>query len=62
TRYTLNVTSFVKEQMELQTPNENGLVFFMTNDYASSADRLYAAAKSSEYKTRLILYYATVNN
>jgi hypothetical protein len=62
TRYTLDVTTFVKEQMELQTPNKNGLMFMMSSDYAASVDRLYAAAKSSTYKTRLVLYYATVNN
>lgn len=62
THYTLNVTSFVKEQMELQQTNENGLVFLMNTDYAASADRLYAAGKTSNYNTRLILYYTTVNN
>ncbi len=62
TRYVLDVTSFVNEQMELQTQNENGLAFTMIDSYSASVDRLYAAAKSSTYKTRLILYYATVNN
>ncbi len=62
TRYTLDVTSFVNEQMELQALNENGLVFMLSTDYGTSVDRLYAASKNSEYKTRLILYYATVNN
>ncbi len=62
THYALDVTAFVNEQMDLLETNENGLVFMASSDYGVSADRIYAASKSSEYKTRLILYYATVNN
>jgi hypothetical protein len=63
TYYTLDVTQFVKEQMELQMLNENALVF--TTDESTfpvSADRIYAAAPGYEYKTRLRIYFATVNN
>jgi hypothetical protein len=63
THYSLDVTEFVKAQMELQSLNENGLIF--TTDettYPVSADRLYAAAPGYEYRTRLRIYFATVNN
>lgn len=62
THYRIDVTDFVKEQMTLMETNENGLVFMVGTDLGVSANRLYAASKSSDYKTRLIVYYATVNN
>jgi hypothetical protein len=63
THYSFDVTEFVKAQMELQSLNENGLIF--TTDktaYPVSVDRLYAAASGYEYRTRLRIYFATVNN
>ena len=63
TYYRLDVTEFVKEQMELQTLNENALIFTTSSDtYPVAADRVYASAPSYEYKTRLRIYYATVND
>ncbi len=63
TYYTLDITEFVKEQMELQTFNENALLFTTSSDtYPVSADRIYARAPSYEYKTRLRIYFATVND
>lgn len=63
THYSLDVTEFVKTQMELQSLNENGLIFTTDKtDYPVSADRLYAAAPGYEYRTRLRIYFATVNN
>jgi hypothetical protein len=63
THYSLDVTEFVKAQMELQSLNENGLIFTTDEtDYPVSADRLYAAAPGYEYRTRLRIYFATVNN
>jgi hypothetical protein len=63
TRYVLDVTSFVKEQMAIQEFNENAL-FFMLNDptFRNGVDRFYASTKGKEYRTRLSIYYATVNN
>ncbi len=63
THYSFDATQFVKEQMELQSLNENALIF--TTDkttYPVSAERIYAAAPGYEYKTRLRIYFATVNN
>jgi hypothetical protein len=63
TYYTLDVTEFVKDQMELQMFNENALMFTTSSDtYPVSADRIYASAPSYEYKTRLRIYFATVND
>ena len=63
TYYTLDITEFVKEQMELQTFNENALIFTTASDtYPVAADRIYASAPSYEYKTRLRIYFATVND
>lgn len=63
TRYTMDVTEFVKEQMELQILNENALLFTTPSDtYPVSADRIYISAPSYEYKTNLRIYFATVNN
>ena len=63
TYYSFDATEFVKAQMELQSLNENALIF--TTDQATypvSAERIYAAAPGYEYKTRLRIYFATVNN
>jgi hypothetical protein len=63
TRYAMDVTEFVKEQMELQILNENALLFTTASDtYPVSADRIYISAPSYEYKTNLRIYFATVNN
>lgn len=62
THYTFDATAFVNEQMALQLANENALIFTTDNTtYPVSAERLYAAATSHEYKTRLRIYFATVN-
>jgi hypothetical protein len=63
TYYVFDATEFVKVQMELQSLNENALIF--TTDkttYPVSAERICAAAPGYEYKTRLRIYFATVNN
>jgi hypothetical protein len=61
--YTFDITQFVKEQMELQLLNENALIFTTDeSNYPVSADRIYLAAPAYEYKTRLRIYFATVNN
>jgi hypothetical protein len=62
TRYTLDVTSFVKEQMELEELNENGLVFMLSENYPVSVNRIYAGSNGVDYETRLRIYYVTVNN
>ena len=63
TYYTFDATEFVKGQMELQSLNENALIFTTDSDtYPVSAERIYAAAPGYEYKTRLRIYFATVNN
>ncbi|MFD1001827.1 DUF4270 family protein [Ohtaekwangia kribbensis] len=62
TRYTLDVTSFVKEQMELEELNENGLVFSLAQNFPVSVDRIYAGSNGVDYETRLRIYFVTVNN
>lgn len=63
TYYRFDATEFVKAQMELSTMNENALIFTTDNaTYPVSAERIYAAAPGYEYKTRLRIYFATVNN
>jgi hypothetical protein len=63
TRYSLDVTSFVKEQMAITEFNENALLFVIENaSFRGGVDRIYAASPGSQYKTRLTIYYATVNN
>ncbi len=63
TYYRFDATEFVKIQMELQSLNENALIFTTDKStYPVSADRIYAAAPNYEYKTRLRIYFATVNN
>jgi Domain of unknown function (DUF4270) len=62
TYYTFDATDFVKAQMELQSLNENALIFTTDkNTFPVSAERIYAAPPSYEYKTRLRIYFATVN-
>ncbi|MBL7858506.1 MAG: DUF4270 family protein [Cyclobacteriaceae bacterium] len=61
TRFALNVTQFVIDQMELQELNENALLFLMGN-FSATVNRLHLANPGAEYKTRLIIYYATVND
>jgi len=60
TRYTLDATTFVKSQMETQTLNENALLF-MISGLSSSVNRICFASPSYTYKTKLRIYYATVN-
>lgn len=63
THYTLDVTEFVKGHMENPTEfNGHGLVFTLPENYAVSADRIYAGNNGSNYKTRLRIYFVTVNN
>lgn len=63
THYSFDATEFVKEQMELQSLNENALIFTTDEStYPVSVERIYAAAPGYEYKTRLRIYFATVNN
>lgn len=63
TYYTFDATEFVKEQMELQSQNENALIFTTDNaNFPISTERIYAAAPGYQYKTRLRIYFATVNN
>lgn len=62
TYYTFDATGFVKEQMELQPLNENALIFTTDKDsYPVSIDRIYAASPDYEYRTRIRIYFATVN-
>jgi hypothetical protein len=61
-RYVLDVTSFVKQQMETVELNNNALLFTLTDNFPVSANRLYAAAASGDYDTRVRIYYATLNN
>jgi hypothetical protein len=61
TYYALDVTSFVKTQIELEVTNENGLVFTMDN-FNNSIGRLYMASPGYKYNTQLKIYYTTINN
>ncbi len=60
TRYRLDVTTFVKNQIAREDDNEDAFAFF-TPDFSSSLDRVYLNAVGTEYKTRLVLYYTMVN-
>jgi hypothetical protein len=60
TFYEVDVTSFVKEQMDLIAFNENALIF-ISNANGFNTDRL-CIASPSKYSTRLKIYYATINN
>jgi hypothetical protein len=62
TRYTLDVTAFVKEQMALEELNENGLVFSIAENYPVFVNRIYAGSNGVDYETRLRIYFVTVNN
>lgn len=62
TRYQFDVTSFVKDQMALEEFNENALVFVLSDeDYRSSVNRLYMASPDNGYKTKLTIYFASLN-
>ncbi len=61
-RYTVDITKFVNEQMALSEFNSNAIIFTIGDDnYDTGVDRVYFAGKSLEYKTRLRIYYATIN-
>lgn len=62
TRYTLDVTAFVKSQMELTAFNENALIFTVSSNYSTSVDRVYFGDNGINYKTKLRIYFVTVNN
>lgn len=62
TRYSVDVTGFVRSQMELQGLNENALLFLLPDKaFRLGTDRIYFHSKTHEYQTRLRIYYATVN-
>jgi hypothetical protein len=62
TRYEFDVTSFVKDQMALEEFNENGLVFILDDEnYRSTVNRLYMANPGNGYKTRVRIYFASLN-
>jgi Domain of unknown function (DUF4270) len=62
THYELEVTSFVKDQMELEEFNSNGLVFRIDDtDFRSTVQRLYMSGAGFGSQTRLRIYYATIN-
>jgi hypothetical protein len=60
TYYEVDVTSFVREQMDMVSLNENGLVFIF-NETEINANRLYVSGQSDSYATKLKIYYATIN-
>jgi hypothetical protein len=61
-KYTVDITSFVNEQMALAEFNNNAIILNIGGDnYTAGVDRVYFAEKSLEYKTRLRIYYATIN-
>ncbi len=62
TRYQFDVTSFVKDQMALEEFNEHALVFVLSDEeYRSSVNRLYMASPDHGYKTKLTIYFASLN-
>jgi len=62
TRYEIDITTFVRDQMDMQEFNSNGLMFIMPQkSLQTSVDRVYFSARTSQYKTRLKIYYATIN-
>jgi hypothetical protein len=62
THYSINVTTFVKGQMDMEQLNENALLFILDNTaFRLGTDRIYFATPSYEYKTKLRIYYATIN-
>jgi hypothetical protein len=48
--------------MELAEFNENGLVFSLSENFPVSVDRIYVGNNGVDYKTRLRIYFVTVNN
>ncbi|HEY9008659.1 DUF4270 family protein [Ohtaekwangia sp.] len=62
TKYSLDVTAFVKSQMNLTEFNENALIFTIGTNYTVSADRVYMGNNGINYKTKLRIYFVTVNN
>lgn len=62
THYQLEITGFVKSQMALEEFNDNALIF-LTGDteYRTTVNHLYMAGPQYDYKTRLIIYYASLN-
>lgn len=61
-RYSVDVTSFVQAQMETAEFNNNALLFIMDADtYRAGGNRICFTDKVSGYKTRLRIYYATIN-
>jgi hypothetical protein len=62
TGYTLDITAFVKEQMELQEFNDNALLFALNGEaFNTGADRIYFTSKNAKQKPKLKIYYATIN-
>jgi Domain of unknown function (DUF4270) len=62
THYSLDVTEFVKAQMATEDFNENALLFIpYGDDYKAGAERIYFSQHTTEYNTRLKIYYATIN-
>jgi hypothetical protein len=61
TRYVLDVTNFVKRQINRVDLNEDGLLL-MTETFSSGLDRVLIAENNNEFKTRLKIYYATLND
>ena len=59
-RYYLDITQFVKNQMSLEVFNENALVF-VSSDFTASVNRLYVGNAGHDYKTRVRIYYTTIN-
>jgi hypothetical protein len=62
THYSMDLTTFVKGQMDMEELNENALLFLLDDtNFRLGADRIYFASPSYEYKTQLRIYYATIN-
>lgn len=63
THYQVDVTAFVKTQMELAELNENGLLILFGSELSAySANRIYLASPELNKKTKLRIYYATIND
>lgn len=61
--YLVDVTSFVKEKLATEEFNENALVLLQSDaDLSGTLNRVCLHARSSDYPTKLYLYYATLNN
>jgi hypothetical protein len=60
TRYWMDVTAFVKNQISREDSNEDALAFF-TPEFNHVVDRIYVNAAGTQYKTRLLMYYTMVN-